>query len=185
MISLLIVTSFLLIKCDKDKENEKDKTFNFPLSQNRMDSTFEMIRDGDQFLDITHMISYDDFEKIKTYILSNGDRKTYCNMYNGNPHHSFSGFEAYLNPEIGQRNINCDPELSDFNEILIRDHHSDPQYFHLLIVRHGDLDNEQIIRKSSGMIEGKIYLLKRYKYDLEIMAEKVRFYIDKMTESIE
>ena len=143
-----------------------------------------IIETSDDFLDITYMMNYNDFENIKTYILLNGDRETFCNMYNDNPHYSFEGFEAYLNPEIGQLNINCDPELSDFNEIVIRDQNSDPQYFHLLIVRNGDLENEQIARKESNMIEGKVYLLKYYEYDLDKMAEKVRMYIDEMKYSV-
>lgn len=242
MISLLIVTSLIFVQCEE--ENNDDTMFNFPLIENidtqvydeikktcetywdlniMIDTTFEIIRDGDEFsvhcdgnlgghlyhfvirtdkygkwindgrtiietsddfLDITYMMNYNDFENIKTYILLNGDRETFCNMYNDNPHYSFEGFEAYLNPEIGQLNINCDPELSDFNEIVIRDQNSDPQYFHLLIVRNGDLENEQIARKESNMIEGKVYLLKYYEYDLDKMAEKVRMYIDEMKHSV-
>jgi len=243
MISLLIVSSFIFIKCDK--KNEDDSKFNFPEIENidlqvykeiqktceaywdlenMIDSTFEIISDGDEFsvhcdgnlsgelyhfvirtdsdgkwindgrsivetseefLDITHLINYNDFESIKTYILSNGDRQTYCNMYNNNPHYSFTGFETYLNPEIGQLNINCEPEISDFNEIVIRDQSSDPQYFYLHIVRSGDLKNEQIFRNVTSMIEGKVYLLKYYDYDLELMDEKVSSYINKMRESID
>lgn len=241
LISLLVITALLFVKCDK----ENDITFNFPSIENidtqvydeikktcetywdlnsMIDTTFEIISDGDEFsihcdgiidgqlyhfvirtdkhgkwindgrsimitsddfLDITYMMNYNDFENIKTLILSNGDRETFCNMYNDNPHYSFEGFETYLNPEIGQLNINCNPELSDFNIIVIRDQSSDPQYFHLLIVRNGDLENEQIAGKVSGMIEGKIYLLKYYEYDLDIMAEKVRIYIDEMKDIVE
>jgi len=243
MVTLLVVTSFISIRCDK--ENEDDTIFNFPIIENidsqvyeeikktcksywdlnnMIDSTFEVISDADEysihcdgileghlyhfvirtdsdgkwindgrsivetsddFLDITNMMSYNDFENIKNYILSKGDRETFCNMYNDNPHYSFTGFEAYLNPEIGQLNINCDPELSDFNEIVIRDQSSDPQYFHLLIVHIGDLDNEQITRNTSGLIEGKVYLLKYYEYDLGLMAEKVRLYITEMIDNAE
>lgn len=243
MISLLIVTSLIFVKCDK--ENDDDTIFNFPSIENidtqvydeikktcetcwdlniMIDTTFEIISEGDEFsvhcdgnldgqlyhfvirtdkygkwindgrsiietsdefLDITYMMNYNDFENIKTYILSNGDRETFGNMYNDNPHYSFEGFETYLNPEIGQLNINCDPELSDFNEIVIRDQSSDPQYFHLLIVRNGDLENEQITRNVSGLIEGKIYLLKYYEYELEIMVEKVRIYINVMKGNVE
>jgi len=242
LISLLVITSFFYTACDKEKED--NIIFNFTSSENidskvyeqikntcetywdlenMIDSTFEIISDGDEysvhcdgmldgklyhfvirmdsngnwinngrsivetsdeFLDITHIINYNDFESVKTYILSNGDRQGYCNMYNDNPHYSFSGFETYLNPEIGQLNINCDPELSDFNEIIIRDQNSDPQYFHLLIVRIGDLDNEQISRNKTGLVEGKIYLLEYYDYELEFMAEKVRLYINTMIDNI-
>ena len=243
LISLLLVSTFLFVKCDKDDEDAV--TFCFPSIENintevyneikktcetywdlniMIDTTFEIIGDGDEFsvhcdgiidgqfyhfvirtdkygkwindgrsimttsvdfLDVTYMMNYGDFENIKTFILSNGDRKTLGNMYNDNPHYSFEDFETYLNPEIGQLNINCDPELSDFNIIVIRDQSSDPQYFHLLIVRNGDLENEQIAGNVSGMIEGKIYLLKYYEYDWDTMAEKVRIYIDKMKDIVE
>lgn len=147
-----------------------------------------IVQTSDDFLDITNLISYNDFEKIKAFILNHGDRDGgYSNMYNNNPHYSFPGFETYLNPEIGQLNINCDPELSDFNEIVIRDQSSDPQYFHLLIVRNGDIENEQIriAKNLPGLIEGKVYLLEYYDYDLKDMAEKVRLYINEMIDKID
>jgi len=50
------------------------------------------------------------FDLIKTFVLTNGDKETYSNMYNNNPHYSFDGLEAYLNPEIGQGNITAKPE---------------------------------------------------------------------------
>lgn len=61
------------------------------------------------------------FTRVKRYILARGDRRTYCNMFNLNPHVSCDGFEAYLHPDVGQRNINCDPALSDFDRLVIQD----------------------------------------------------------------
>ncbi len=69
-----------------------------------------------------------DFATIKDFILAHGDKETYGNMYNDNPHYRFEGFDAYLNPEGGQKNINCDPRLSDFDEIVIYDMHAEPRY---------------------------------------------------------
>lgn len=34
-------------------------------------------------------INVNNFNKIKKYILRNGDKETYCNMYNDNPHYTF------------------------------------------------------------------------------------------------
>ena len=136
------------------------------------------------FRDITYMISTLEFEAIKTYIINNGDREDYSNMYCHSPHYSFEDFETYLDPEIGQANINCDPEISDF-VIVIRDQNSDPQYHDLLIVRNGDIENDQIIRIVSGMGEEKVYLLKYYDYDLNTMLENVEIYINKMKNKIE
>ncbi len=58
--------------------------------------------------------------RIKHFILKNGQRETYCNMYNDNPAHRTKEFRFYLNPDSGQQNINCDPEKSDFNSLTIR-----------------------------------------------------------------
>ena len=105
-ISMMIV--FLCNCSDKEKERV------FPIGDYR---------------EITQSLSVQDFESIKSFILENGDRQTYCNMLLDNPHYSYEGFEAYLNPEIGQKNIRCDPEISDFNMRVSRDQHSDPQYY--------------------------------------------------------
>ena len=67
------------------------------------------------------LLSSENFRRIKRFVLQAGDRQTYCNRYNHNPHYSFGeGFEVYLNPDVGQRNINCDPARSDFDEIVIQ-----------------------------------------------------------------
>jgi hypothetical protein len=70
-----------------------------------------------------------EFRAIRDFILRQGDRRTYCNMYNRNPHYSFDGFEAYLNPDVGQRNINCEPELSGFDQLVIQDWSTSTIYF--------------------------------------------------------
>ena len=61
------------------------------------------------------------FQRIKSFILRHGDRQTYCNMYNRNPHYDFGAFQVYLDPDVGQQNINCDPELSDFSTLVVQD----------------------------------------------------------------
>ena len=138
-----------------------------------------------EYRDIIELISTEDFEQLKSFMINNGNREGYSNIYNSNPHYSFDGFEAYLNPEIGQANINCDTEISDFNELVIRDQDSYPQYFHILIVRRGDLIDNQIISTISDMKENKIYLLKNDEYDLDDMKNKVVTYIDIMKGVIE
>ncbi len=62
----------------------------------------------------------ENFDRIVRFILERGDRLTWCNMYNLNPHLQLPGFDAFLNPDVGQRNINCDPERSGFDELVIR-----------------------------------------------------------------
>jgi hypothetical protein len=65
-------------------------------------------------------LTVETFLHMKQFVLAKGDRRTYSSMYNDNPHFAFSDMDVYLNPEGGQRNINCDPALSDFDEIVIR-----------------------------------------------------------------
>ncbi len=60
------------------------------------------------------------FNQIKDHILAQGDRQTYCNMFNNNPHVVLGDMDIYLNPDTGQQNINCDLELSGFNHMVIR-----------------------------------------------------------------
>ena len=69
------------------------------------------------------------FEVIKRFVLKKGDRQTYCSMYNQNPHFRFEGFDVYLNPDAGQQNINCDPGLSDFDELVVHDERVPGEYF--------------------------------------------------------
>ncbi|MCU0654808.1 MAG: hypothetical protein MUF64_05810 [Polyangiaceae bacterium] len=64
--------------------------------------------------------SAETFLAIKRFILAKGDRQTFGNMYNHNPHHAFDGFDAFLIPDVGQKNINCDPALSDFDGMVLR-----------------------------------------------------------------
>lgn len=60
------------------------------------------------------------FNQIKDHILAQGDRQTYCNMFNNNPHIALGDMDIYLNPDTGQQNINCDLALSGFNQMVIR-----------------------------------------------------------------
>jgi len=135
-------------------------------------------------MDITHLLPAQDFERIKNHILSKGERETYCNKYNNNPHYRFNTFDAFLNPEIGQQNINCDTTLSDFNEIVIRDRNAEPQYYHILFLKKGNLKNVRIARDLLLVTEGKVYLLSDDNHPVIDMENKVRYYIDVMLLSI-
>lgn len=72
----------------------------------------------------------ENFQKIKNFILQNGDRKTYCNRWNNNPHYGFPDFEAFLDPgPIDPVNdlrwsLSCDPSLTEFDTLVIltKDH---------------------------------------------------------------
>jgi len=130
--------------------------------------------DADEFIEITEILPVKEFEKIKNFILKNGDRRTFRNYDNNNPHFHFGDFRAYLNSEIGQKNINNDPEISDFNEITI--HNSSKfelQYYTIKIVRKGDIKNKLIFVEEE-MKEGSIYLLNKYGKNLDLMLKNLK-----------
>ena len=41
-------------------------------------------------------------------------------MYNDNPAYQTKGYRFYLNPDSGQKNIDCDPAKSGFHNLTIR-----------------------------------------------------------------
>jgi hypothetical protein len=59
------------------------------------------------------------FVRIRGFILAQGKRRTYCNMYGNNPYWAFPRFNAYLNPP-DQRNIDCEIGKSEFNTLVIQ-----------------------------------------------------------------
>lgn len=158
----------------------------------RTDNDGKWINDGralipitNEYRDITLKLSVHDFENIKNHILRYGDTKTYCTIYSNNPHYTFDYLEVYLNPEIGQFNVNCNPEISDFNEIVIRDQNSDPQYYILLIIRQGDLAKSEIADSNLELKEEKIYLLNYYEYNFDTMEVNVSRHIDLIMKNID
>ena len=66
------------------------------------------------------VLTPENFTRIKKFILEHGDKQTYCNKYGDNPHYKIGEDNFYLEPETGQQNINCDPKLSDFTELVIQ-----------------------------------------------------------------
>ncbi|MEW6468500.1 MAG: hypothetical protein AB1458_06220 [Bacteroidota bacterium] len=123
-------------------------------------------------MQITAHLPVDGFERIKQYVLDHGDRQTYRNYDNNSPHYSFEAFDVYLSPSIGQRNINCDPLLSDFNEIVVRDGKNDPLYCIIRIVRKGDRGDPRIY-VPEGFYEDNVYLYNVYKEDPDKLRENL------------
>ena len=135
---------------------------------------------------ITDMLSVEEFDQVKSLILQHGDRQLYSAMYFENPHYDFEDFDAYLNPEIGQKNPTCDPEVSDFNEIVILEEMFAFVYYYILVVRKGDLKKEDISYTfHEGMQEERVYLLRYYDYDLDEMEETVAGFITDMKNEVE
>lgn len=65
---------------------------------------------------------------IKQFILKKGLRETYCSLYNNNPAYHTKNFSFYLNPDSGQKNINCETDKSDFHSLTIRNPNKRNQY---------------------------------------------------------
>jgi hypothetical protein len=65
-------------------------------------------------------ITRENLIEIQQFILHQGKRETYCNMYNDNPAYQTKGYRFYLNPDSGQKNIDCDPAKSGFHNLTIR-----------------------------------------------------------------
>lgn len=160
--SLIILIAILftgICACNKDKE---EVTEEIPTNKNA---------------DITGSFSLIDFELVKSFILNKGDRKTYRTFDSNNPHYSFYGFEAYLNAETGQNNINNNPTISGFNQITLRDKNANPQYYTIHIVRKGDNSKADITKPFEGMKEEKVYLLNPNDEDIEVMKNNLKGYI--------
>lgn len=59
--------------------------------------------DSSMLIKINDMLNFYDFEEMRSFILKNGDRKTYCPNYTDNPHYEMSSdnLEIYMNPSSG------------------------------------------------------------------------------------
>lgn len=111
------------------------------------------------FIDITNDFTIDRFEAVKHFILKHGNTQTYRNFDSNNPHYKIDNTDIYLNAETGQRNINNNPDLSDFNEITI--HLPSGPYYTIRIVRAGD-HRKKNIRIPDKMQEKRVYLINDY-----------------------
>ncbi len=144
-----------------------------------------------RFVNISNLMSFEAFEKAKGFILKCGDRgkKLFRNYDNDNPHYEFVNFDVFLGSDIGQRNINNDPNISDFNEFTIADWHSKLSrnsnivYYKLVIVRPGDIKNKKqwIIE---GMKENEVYLVDFDDNELELMKNNLQYYLKQIEKEI-
>jgi len=76
------------------------------------------------------------FVLIRKFILSQGKRLTYCNMFSDNPYWPFPGFNSYLNPP-DQRNINCEIGRSEFNTLVIQVTAPHTKYWNVILDEDG------------------------------------------------
>jgi hypothetical protein len=126
------------------------------------------------FIKITNQISVEDFERVKSFILKEGNRQTYRNYDNDNPYYDFKEFEAYLASDIGQKNINNDPRLSGFNTMTLK---RDNRYYEIIEVRIGDIKAAKtgIIK---GMKENEVYLTAYNQGDLNEIPTELTDYLE-------
>jgi hypothetical protein len=123
-----------------------------------------------QMYDISNILNKNDFEKIIQFVLTSGDRATYCNMYNNNPHYPHEEFHIYLNPISRRINFlkeNLSYNVSDYNSIVIQDWKSIHTYYHLLLqndkvyihnIYHADPESykNELIKKYIPVLESLI-----------------------------
>ena len=128
------------------------------------------------FTDISDSFSTEEFEKTKEFVLKNGEERTYRNFDNNNPHYQFSNCEVYFGADIGQRNINNDPEISDFNQLTIANRDAHIQYYELIIVRKDDLKVGKSWLKEE-MKEHHVYLVDTYGVGLELLINNLPVYL--------
>ncbi|MDC1285301.1 hypothetical protein N8Z33_01290 [Flavobacteriaceae bacterium] len=138
---------------------------------------------GKNFTDVTELISSEEFERVKEFVLKNGGKMTYRNFDSNNPHYKFSNCDVYFGADVGQKNINNDPKISDFNQLTIADWDSDIRYYELIIVRKGDLKVEKTWIEE-GMKEQYVYLVDVYGKKLELMRKSLTNYLMQIKEEI-
>jgi hypothetical protein len=115
-----------------------------------------------QYIDLSEELTVKEFKDMVGFILKNGDRQTYCNMYNNNPHYKFEGFEVFLNPihqTINWTNDNLSNEISDYNAIVIRDLQANGSYYYLKLNENNILFDDiynQYDEKERNLIRNKI-----------------------------
>lgn len=58
--------------------------------------------DSSMLIKINDILNFYDFEQIRSFIIKNGDKKTYCPNYKDNPHYEMKdeSLEIYMNPAV-------------------------------------------------------------------------------------
>ncbi len=133
---------------------------------------------------VSKTLSLNEFEKIKRFVLKNGDRSTFRNIDNNNPHYKFDKFSIYFGADVGQLNINNDPKISDFNELTIVDWHGNTTYLQLVVVREGDLEINKA-RLLPGMETGQVYLIDNYHVGEDRLLKLLPKYLEQINAVID
>ncbi len=125
---------------------------------------------------ISKKIDLEKFETIKNFVLEKGDKQTFRNFDNNNPHYSLFGRELFLGSDIGQKNSSNDPKKSDFNELTVISKLYSGVNLHLLAVRIGDIESKkQWIQ--DDMKEGFVYVELHKKFSIDLVEQHIEWLI--------
>lgn len=79
------------------------------------------VLEAEKFVDVSTTFSKKDFEKVRKFIFKNGDRQTYRNFDNDNPHYRFESFDVYLGAgEQPKFFVRDQARTKDYTELVIR-----------------------------------------------------------------
>ena len=163
-ISILLSISALVLSCNSSKS-----------------MLIKEQESNDNYTDISSLLSVNEFEEIKDFILEKGNKMTYRNIDSNNPHYKFNNCDVFLAADVV--NINNDPKISDFNQLTIVDWDSNIRYYGIVIIRKGDLNaNKAWITKE--MKEKRVYLVDNYNKGLELMKANLPNYIKQVKKEV-
>lgn len=128
------------------------------------------------FEPINDMLNCDEVDSIIEFILKHGDRRTYRNIDNDNPHYSFGDFDVFLGAGRYYEDLDTRPKPAYFSELTIADWDTDIRYYNLVIVRDGDL-SQPTRWVWQGMKEGNVYLIDSYENGLSLLRKSLATYL--------
>lgn len=72
---------------------------------------------NNNYIKVNNILSFFEFEELRSYVWENGDRKTYCPNYDDNPHYTLveDETEIYFNPTVESESLSD----SDYNVMYI------------------------------------------------------------------
>lgn len=121
--------------------------------------------EADKYVDVSELFSKKDFEKLRKFIFKNGDRRTFRNFDNNNPHYSFENFDVFLGTG-DQRSVfeNDSLKQKDFTELVIGFSGGFTLYLKPL---------KQFNGKASNFEGGKVYTAKNSSENMGNLIERL------------
>jgi hypothetical protein len=125
------------------------------------------------------------FTRIRQFILRQGQRQTYCQKYNNNPHWAFNGFNAYLNPP-DQRNIRCEIGKSDFPWLVFQTTmpHQKIRYWHVKLTEatktiliqqlYAKVNREKILKEAARLFQQALMEIDKQEISNRLRIERAQ-----------